>query len=172
MLNIILWELFKRLVKPNTLTKLVNKYGEDGLKKLLDDHEAADGERGIRHAAESFENAENGFLGGEWLGPLQSSNIDAIRYDESTSRLGVMFKSGAIYEYLDVSYQDAYDFFIVPALQGPDKNSSKGKFLNEVIKPRYAFIKISSGNRTASDKRTGDSGWRSTHHAPKKSRRR
>jgi len=117
-LNIVLWELFKRLIQPQTLTKLINKYGEDRLRELLAETAEERGEAGIRATAEAMEAAEDDFGNNTWFGGFDSSNINQIRYDAQTSTMGVMFNSGAIYEYYDVPRSVAYDFVTWPGSKG------------------------------------------------------
>lgn len=64
---------------------------------------------------------------------MPSSVVAAIRYDEKTSKLRVIFQSGNIYDYLKVP-EKVYDEM--------RKASSKGEFLNKEIKPNYEFEKI------------------------------
>ncbi|HEX6171497.1 MAG TPA: KTSC domain-containing protein [Chitinophagaceae bacterium] len=64
---------------------------------------------------------------------MPSSVVAAIRYDEKTSRLRVIFQSGSIYDYLNIP-EKIYDEM--------KKASSKGEFLNKKIKPNYKFEKI------------------------------
>jgi hypothetical protein len=64
---------------------------------------------------------------------MPSSVVAAIRYDEKTSKLRVIFQSGSIYDYLKVP-QKMYETM--------KKASSKGEFLNKEIKPNYEFEKI------------------------------
>ena len=64
---------------------------------------------------------------------MPSSVVAAIRYDEKTSRLRVIFQSGSIYDYLNVP-EKIYDEM--------KKASSKGEILNKKIKPNYQFEKI------------------------------
>jgi hypothetical protein len=64
---------------------------------------------------------------------MPSSVVAAIRYDEQTSRLRIIFQSGSVYDYLKVPGQ-VYDQM--------KKASSKGEFLNKEIKPHYEFEKI------------------------------
>ena len=64
---------------------------------------------------------------------MPSSVVAAIRYDEHTSRLRVIFQSGSIYDYLKVP-PNVYDKM--------KKSFSKGEFLNKEIKPNYEFEKI------------------------------
>jgi len=64
---------------------------------------------------------------------MPSSVVAAIRYDEKTSRLRVIFQSGSIYDYLKVPatvYNEMKTAF------------SKGEFLNKHIKPVYEYEKI------------------------------
>jgi len=159
-LNIVLWELFKRLIQPQTLTKLINKYGEDRLRELLAETAEEKGEAGIRATAEAMEAAEDDFGNNTWFGGFDSSNINQIRYDAQTSTMGVMFNSGAIYEYYDVPRSVAYDFVTWPG--------SKGKWFWQHIRggsaktSNYAYAKIGAGTTTR-ENRLRESGYKSTH---------
>jgi len=159
-LNIVLWELFKRLIQPQTLTKLINKYGEDRLRELLAETAEERGEAGIRATAEAMEAAEDDFGNNTWFGGFDSSNINQIRYDAQTSTMGVMFNSGAIYEYYDVPRSVAYDFVTWPG--------SKGKWFWQHIRggnaktSNYAYAKIGAGTTTR-ENRLRESGYKSTH---------
>ena len=64
---------------------------------------------------------------------MPSSVVAAIRYDEKTFKLRVIFQSGSIYDYLKVP-EKVYNEM--------KKASSKGEFLNKAIKPNYEFEKI------------------------------
>ena len=64
---------------------------------------------------------------------MPSSVVAAIRYDEKTSKLRIIFQSGSIYDYLKVP-ENVYNEM--------RKASSKGEFLNKEIKPNYEFEKI------------------------------
>lgn len=64
---------------------------------------------------------------------MPSSVVAAVRYDEKTSKLRIVFRSGSIYDYLKVPVE-AYNEMM--------KASSKGEFLNKEIKPNYQFEKI------------------------------
>lgn len=64
---------------------------------------------------------------------MPSSVVAAIRYDEKTSKLRVIFQSGSIYDYLKVP-EEVYN--------NMKKSSAKGEFLNKEIKPNYEFEKI------------------------------
>ena len=64
---------------------------------------------------------------------MTSSVVAAIRYDEKTSKLRIIFQSGSIYDYLKVP-GEVYNQM--------KKSSSKGEFLNKEIKPNYDFEKI------------------------------
>ena len=162
-LSISLWELFKRLVKPQTLTKLINKHGEEGLKKLLSENE--NGEAGIRATADALEKAEDDFGNNTWFGGFDSSNINQIRYDAESSTMGVMFNGGAIYEYYDVPRSVAYEFVTWPG--------SKGKWFWQHIRggtakgSNYAYAKAGQGTTTR-EQRARERGYRSTHSRPRR----
>lgn len=64
---------------------------------------------------------------------MPSSVVAAIRYDEKSSKLRVIFQSGSIYDYLKVP-EKIYNEM--------KRASSKGEFLNKEIKPNYEFEKI------------------------------
>jgi hypothetical protein len=59
---------------------------------------------------------------------LSSSMITAVGYDDGTATLEVEFRSGEVYQYLDVDPNDADDLL---------EAESPGTYLNEWIKPRY-----------------------------------
>lgn len=59
---------------------------------------------------------------------LSSSVIASVGYDGGTAMLEVEFRSGAVYQYLDVDPDDADDLL---------EAESPGAYLNEWIKPRY-----------------------------------
>lgn len=63
---------------------------------------------------------------------VDSSNIEAIGYDDEAMELHVQFLGGALYTYLDVPREVFDDFMAAP---------SKGSFLNRVIKSVYEFRK-------------------------------
>jgi hypothetical protein len=65
--------------------------------------------------------------------PVNSSTIDSIGYNQQTNRLTVKFKTGAIYEYLDVPH------YVYEAVRSAD---SIGKALNSEVKGIYDFSKI------------------------------
>ena len=64
---------------------------------------------------------------------MPSSVVAAIRYDDKTAKLRVIFQSGSIYDYLKVPEQVYNDM---------KKATSKGEILNKEIKPKYEFEKI------------------------------
>jgi KTSC domain len=64
---------------------------------------------------------------------MPSSVIHHFHYDPRSRRLRVSFVSGMVYEYKAVP-QNIYEELL--------KVSSKGKFLNEQIKGKFAFEKI------------------------------
>jgi len=63
---------------------------------------------------------------------VQSSNIEAVGYDESAEQLHVQFLSGGYYVYHDVPREVFQELMYAP---------SKGSFLNREIKNRYHFTK-------------------------------
>ena len=68
----------------------------------------------------------------EWK-EAESSNIDAIAYEEDNQELHVRFKSGSEYVYTDVP-KKIYDGFM--------DASSKGRYLNTVIKGKYNTMRV------------------------------
>ena len=67
------------------------------------------------------------------LVPVDSSNLDAVGYDESTQTLTVRFKNGSMYEYLDVP-PGVFEALVASA--------SKGSFFNQQIKGVYRFARV------------------------------
>jgi lysyl-tRNA synthetase class 2 len=67
--------------------------------------------------------------------PVESSSVKSLGYDASKQQLHVQF--------IDMS--DAYVYDGVPqwVYKQLIESSSKGRFINRVIKPRYAFRKAS-----------------------------
>jgi hypothetical protein len=67
---------------------------------------------------------------------VESSQIEAVGYDEETGTMCVVFKShnpavaGSMYDYKDVPAEEFERFM---------KSESKGKHFGEFIKPRYAY---------------------------------
>ena len=64
---------------------------------------------------------------------MPSSVVAAIKFDEITSTLRVIYVSGSIYDYKAVPEK------IFKEMRSA---SSKGEFLNKHIKPNYEFEKI------------------------------
>ncbi|MBN1234844.1 MAG: KTSC domain-containing protein [Methanotrichaceae archaeon] len=65
---------------------------------------------------------------------VKSSNVKSIGYYETTELLEVEFNNGNIYEYYKVP-KGIYDSFMAA--------SSQGKYLNQYIKGKYSFKKVS-----------------------------
>ena len=65
--------------------------------------------------------------------PVTSSNIASIGYDENARILEIEFKSGAVYQYLDVP-QEVY-----VELMGSE---SHGKYLAARVKGNYEFSRV------------------------------
>jgi len=63
--------------------------------------------------------------------PVESSNLQGYDYDEGSKVLTVYFHGGRGYQYKDVEPD------VVRDLEGA---SSKGRFFNERIKGKYAYI--------------------------------
>ncbi len=66
---------------------------------------------------------------------VSSSNIRSIGYDAKAQILEVEFKSGGIYQYLNVP-EDVFDRFMAA--------SSKGRFFDQRVKDRYRAVKMRS----------------------------
>ena len=64
---------------------------------------------------------------------MPSSVIKSYFYDEDKKILRIVYQSGAVYDYLNLS-QTVFDDF--------KSAFSKGTFLNKVIKPKFRFRKI------------------------------
>lgn len=64
---------------------------------------------------------------------VDSSNIEAVGYDEDSSTLQVEFKNGGIYQYFDVP-ENIYE-----GLRDAD---SVGKYLASIIKGSYRYSKV------------------------------
>ncbi|SHK10039.1 KTSC domain-containing protein [Epilithonimonas mollis] len=65
---------------------------------------------------------------------MPSSVVNSYMYLEDKKILRIVYQSGAVYDYLNVS-QKIFDEF--------KSAFSKGIFLNKVIKPKFSFKKIS-----------------------------
>jgi hypothetical protein len=63
---------------------------------------------------------------------VQSSNIQSVGYDETTSTLFVKYTSGT-YKYDNVD-KKVYDDLLT--------STSKGRFMNENIKGQYTYSKV------------------------------
>jgi len=63
---------------------------------------------------------------------VDSSNVEAIGYDDATQELHVRFVSGTSYIYRDVPRQLFDDLMQAP---------SKGSFLNRQLKGVYQYVK-------------------------------
>lgn len=63
---------------------------------------------------------------------VDSSNVQSIAYNEGSKTLAVLFRNGGLYSYDDVEETVYTD--LVHA-------ESVGKFLNQMIKGRYAYLR-------------------------------
>jgi hypothetical protein len=159
-LSIALWEMFKSLVKPATLSNILKSYGgEQGLRSML----GRQGASGIKAFAEASNADGTGWT--NWQNSPTGSNVDQIRYNPDQQKLQVMFRNGSLYEYSYFPTGKYQEFLNAP---------SWGIFVWEEIKGKqqkgtnYPYIKISGGNPTAASRRTEASGWTSVHHAPRR----
>ncbi len=64
---------------------------------------------------------------------VQSSNINAIGYDEGSETLQIEFINGGMYQYFDVPRQ---------VFDGIMNADSKGKFLHSNIKGAYRYSRV------------------------------
>ena len=64
--------------------------------------------------------------------PVHSSNLKSVGYDAQTQHLQVNFKSGETYDYFNVP---------PPAHQVLMFAKSKGKFLDDAIRPRFRHVR-------------------------------
>jgi len=67
-----------------------------------------------------------------------SSSIHAVGYDPTAKTLQVQFKTGSIYEYLDVP-MEVYETLMSISASG----ESIGKYFNQNIKNLYTYQKMS-----------------------------
>jgi len=65
--------------------------------------------------------------------PVTSSNVASVGYDRDLQILEIEFLHGSIYQYFNVT-EDVWEQLI--------SASSKGRFLNQQIKPFYAYQKV------------------------------
>ena len=64
---------------------------------------------------------------------IDSSNIEAYAYDSVTQKLTIEFKSGSVYNYLNIEEDIAVEF---------DAAESKGKYHSTNIRGEYDFEKL------------------------------
>ena len=69
---------------------------------------------------------------GEWV-TVESSNIQAVRFNYTSSALEVKFRSGSLYRYVSVP-ENVYVAML--------NSRSKGRFLNHSVKKRYPAYKV------------------------------
>ncbi|UGY07464.1 KTSC domain-containing protein [Bradyrhizobium quebecense] len=65
--------------------------------------------------------------------PVTSSNIAEVGYDPNSRILEVQFKTGAVYQYFDIS-QQVYDELM--------RASSIGGYVNSNVKGHYRYARI------------------------------
>ena len=68
---------------------------------------------------------------------VTSSNITSIAYDAEHKWLGVVFSSGAVYQYFDVP-KTVYDSLMYTNQMG----NSVGKLFSVAVKGVYEFVKV------------------------------
>lgn len=64
---------------------------------------------------------------------MPSSVVAAMKYDEASHTLRIIYVSGMVYDYRDVPPE---------VYESMRKSGSKGYFLNKYIKGRYNFEKV------------------------------
>ena len=64
---------------------------------------------------------------------IKSSNINKIKYEDTTNTLSIKFNSGYVYEFIGVE-KAVYQSLL--------KASSKGKFFHQNIKNKHEYKKI------------------------------
>ena len=64
---------------------------------------------------------------------VSSTDVASIGYDPVSRTLEVEFRSGGLYDYLDVPENSFHQLMNAP---------SKGRFLNDHVKPRFRFRKL------------------------------
>ena len=69
---------------------------------------------------------------------VESSSIDWFAYESRVRTLDVEFEGGGIYRYFDVSGP------VVERLRAAD---SKGRFINQLIKPHYRYERVRAPRR-------------------------
>jgi len=67
---------------------------------------------------------------------VTSEMMSSIAYDAATAVLEIEFRSGAVYEYLDVP-PDAFDALMLAG--------SKGRFFNVHVRPLFRFRRVKLG---------------------------
>ena len=121
MVNIVLWELFKRLIKPNALNAALKRMSQGQLEKLV----AQGTEAEVRQLAGELNAMGENPVFNKWHSVV-SSNVYGIAYDNDRKILYVAFNdksgkaAGAVYSYHDVSEPTFYSFLYSP---------SKGRFV-------------------------------------------
>lgn len=69
----------------------------------------------------------------DWTPTPESSHVAAIKYEPDTQDLFVEFTDGSQYQYFDVP-QNVFDEF--------SGHTSKGRYVNIVLRRRYKYQKI------------------------------
>jgi hypothetical protein len=64
---------------------------------------------------------------------IESSIIKAIAYDEDSEELYILFNSGRLYGYIDVSHKEYKGFF---------KVKSKGKYFHKYIRHQKVYYEV------------------------------
>lgn len=67
-----------------------------------------------------------------WI-PVESSNLERVRYLAETMTLEIQFKDGSVYQYFDVP-ETVFNELLAA--------ESKGKFLHQQIKGFYRYAKV------------------------------
>lgn len=86
--------------------------------------------RGGRQAAAGSREEDGAY--GPWI-PVASSNLDSVRYRESTRTLDVRFGSGSVYRYESVPSE------VVQRLLDAE---SKGQYFHRYIRKNYIYSRV------------------------------
>jgi hypothetical protein len=78
---------------------------------------------------------------------VTSSNIESVAFDAETETMEVRFKNGGLYHYSQVTPKMYHLLFVA---------ESKGRYLNEFIKPHCPVTKIEDARAKESDEVTAD----------------
>jgi hypothetical protein len=78
---------------------------------------------------------------------VKSSTVKSVAYDPESETLEVRFVNGGLYRYAKVSPDKFHLFFTA---------ESKGRYLNDEIKPHYKATRIEEGKKDADEASQSD----------------